>query len=308
MDPRLIYYKFTFAGRNRINRILKKPFFTLQKNIPMYDLRYGNDPIADSIINKTPFLCGKIGGTEGFVLRTIEFDDKKRFEKACEQLCQCAGFFPNSLDKMIQFADLMRETLTCVDMMEEYDKPCEDYFIKKYCKQLKGFYKCMLYMNEGKPWTSVLKGKRVLVIHPFEHSIRKQYENRKLLFDDPEALPDFELLTIKAVQTIADAKDERFQDWFEALEYMCREVDKIDFDVALIGCGAYGLPLGAYIKNKKGKVAIHAGGTTQLFFGISGNRWNNNPRFKTVINKYWVSPSDEERPEGLGTVENGCYW
>lgn len=68
------------------------------------------------------------------------------------------------------------------------------------------------------------------------------------------------------MQTIADSRDERFSDWFEALEHMYSEAMKEDFDVAIIGCGAYGFPLAAKIK-KAGKIGIHLGGAAQLLFG-----------------------------------------
>ena len=64
-------------------------------------------------------------------------------------------------------------------------------------------------------------------------------------------MPEFELKTLKAVQTIAGEKDERFSTWFEALEYMFEETMKIDFDIAIIGCGAYGMPLAAKLKKKQ---------------------------------------------------------
>lgn len=39
------------------------------------------------------------------------------------------------------------------------------------------------------------------------------------------------------------------------------KIKQIDFDVCIIGCGAYGLPLAAFVK-RMGKQAIHlAGGT-----------------------------------------------
>ena len=68
----------------------------------------------------------------------------------------------------------------------------------------------------------MLKGKKVLVVHPFVESIKYQYENnREHLFENPDVLPEFkELILVKAVQTQADAKDSRFKDWFEALQYM----------------------------------------------------------------------------------------
>jgi hypothetical protein len=81
----------------------------------------------------------------------------------------------------------------------------------------------------------------------------------------------------------------------------------MEFDVALIGCGAYGLPLGAYVKNK-GKVAVHMGGGLQLLFGIWGSRWDSDPIFREMRNQYWILPSDEERPKGMEKVENACYW
>ena len=84
-------------------------------------------------------------------------------------------------------------------------------------------------------------------------------------------LPDFELKTIKAVQTIAGQKSE-FETWFDALESMKDQISKTDFDIAIIGCGAYGFPLASYVKDL-GKQAIHLGGVTQLLFGIKGKRW-----------------------------------
>lgn len=82
-----------------------------------------------------------------------------------------------------------------------------------------------------------------------------------------------------------------------------------DFDVAIIGCGAYGFLLAAEVK-KMGKVAIHLGGATQLLFGIIGTRWEREtPRFyRDVVNEYWVRPSAKERIKEADQIEQGCYW
>ena len=157
------------------------------------------------------------------------------------------------------------------------------------------------------PWTKALKGKKVLVIHPFANTIQQQYEKRKQIWGEKEILPEFELQTLKAVQSAAGEKDERFVDWFEALDYMKAEIAKRDFDIAIIGCGAYGFPLAAYIK-ELGKQAIHLGGATQLLFGIKGNRWENDSGVKQYFNEYWVRPSMDETPKNNTSVEGGCYW
>lgn len=161
------------------------------------------------------------------------------------------------------------------------------------------------------PWTRILKNKRVLVIHPFEKSIINQYSNkREKLFKNPLILPEFELETIKAIQGIdTDNSKNQFKDWFEALEYMYREIDKKDFDIALIAAGAFGMFLANYIK-QKGKQAVHVGGALQLLFGIKGERWNS---FTTKLyNESWVSPLPEECPSDLTNFLKGekikAYW
>lgn len=171
-----------------------------------------------------------------------------------------------------------------------------------------------------RPWTRILKGKKVLVVHPFVDTMKSQYQKRELLFSNPDILPEFELKTLKAVQTIAGTKSE-FASWFEALKYMEDEIDKIDFDVAIVGCGAYGLPLAAHVK-RIGKQAVHIAGGTQLLFGILGKRWTEQYQgfwhyrpgidisldYHPLFNKYWVYPSQNEKPKDSEKVEGSCYW
>lgn len=112
--------------------------------------------------------------------------------------------------------------------------------------------------------------------------------------------------------------ESNFETWFEALGYMKKEVECEDFDVCLIGCGAYGFPLAAYVK-RMGKQAIHLGGALQLLFGIKGNRWED-PNYgvkewgipygsySNLINEFWVKPSIEDTPKNAKQVEGACYW
>lgn len=203
----------------------------------------------------------------------------------------------------------MQDDMKQIDILSSY--LYYEKYVERYlnCQRvdLDGFYAPFMWEN---PWSKQLKDKKVLVVHPFVDSIRHQYENnRERLFANPDVLPEFkELLTIKAVQTIADQKDERFKTWFDALDYMKAEISKVDFDIALIGCGAYGMCLAAHVK-RMGKQAIHLAGWTQMLFGVYGNRWlNDQSQFSKYINDYWIRPLDSEKPKGLEKVENGCYW
>lgn len=156
----------------------------------------------------------------------------------------------------------------------------------------------------------------MLVIHPFAELIIKQYQRREQLFDNPDVLPEFDLKVIKAVQSLG-GESNGFADWFEALQYMKNEMDRTDYDICLIGCGAYGFPLAAHAKRQKKKV-VHFGGELQLLFGIKGSRWEDPlqaikcglPRDfyqKLFINPAWVRPEEYKNAHSL-KVENACYW
>lgn len=221
-----------------------------------------------------------------------------------------AGVFPYGQETACRFGKVMQQSSKEVDLLGYWETPMQDYLINNCCKADLLLTKLMNlepYYENDLPWTKALSRKKVLVIHPFEHTIRNQYKKRKLLFNNQDILPEFELSTVKAVQTVAGESDNRFCDWFEALDFMYDEAMKSDFDVAILGCGAYGFPLAAKLK-KSGKIAIHLGGATQILFGIKGARWDNHPIISNLYNEHWVRPSAEERPQKADAVENGCYW
>ena len=86
------------------------------------------------------------------------------------------------------------------------------------------------------------------------------------------------------------------------------EIDRCEYDAVIIGCGAYGMSLAAHVK-RRGKVALHLAGWTQMLFGVYGERWvSQQPKYSSVINDYWIRPSDNERIKNGSMVENGCYW
>lgn len=220
-----------------------------------------------------------------------------------------AGFFPNDLSHGTRYAQLVAEDWRQIDVLGSYQKE-ETYPLSLGTNpsivrvDLNGFYAPFLWKN---PWSSALKNKRVLVVHPFTDSIRHQYEHREELFRNPDTLPQFkELLTLKAVQSIAGTPVS-FPDWFQALKWMKQEMDNLEYDIALIGCGAYGMHLAAHAK-RQGKVAIHLAGMTQMLFGIYGERWAHDPLFKSFILPSWIRPNSGERPQGAEQIENGCYW
>ena len=88
---------------------------------------------------------------------------------------------------------------------------------------------------------------------------------------------------------------------------MYEEAVKIDFEIAIIGCGAYGMPLAAMLK-QEGKKVVHMGGVTQALFGIKGKRWVESRVDKVPFNDAWIYPDKDETPKDAQKVEGGCYW
>lgn len=288
------------------------------------------DIIFEALTSNRPCMIARYGSTELMAVRNAisvcEGADIMGFitgrksqwwwmPKVFEQLEQWSGFFPATSDSVIKFKDLVIDDTSELDVLAVWTGGEKYMPLNGNCKMVH------LLMLEpywsSRPWTRALKGKRVLVVHPFAKLIEHQYERRLNLFEDHNVLPEFELCTIEAVQTLGGSSN-KFKDWFEALDWMKSEIDKIDYDICLLGCGAYGFSLAAHVK-RQGKKAIHMGGALQLLFGIKGKRWEN-PNYardwhmkpedyylKLLSNPNWIRP-DSFKSSNFSSVENGCYW
>lgn len=288
--------------------IIEGRMYQVRKRIPGLEYerkKYGKNRILDQdqgkmllqngILCERPFLAGRFGASECNILVRYLINEKlllrkNGYGKHKKIMMNNAGFFPDSDELLDRYCEMVIELYQYIDLLCRMNSLGEGYVVQKYCKNAEITQLTVVDPIKTK-WTAVLEGLKVLVIHPFADTIEYQYKhNREYLFPNDNILPKFDLRTVKAVQTIAGLSDDRFMTWFEALEYMFEESLKDDFDVALIGCGAYGLPLGALLK-KYGRTAVHMGGCLQLLFGIRGGRWDTKSDMRNVYNQYWVRPS-----------------
>ena len=227
-----------------------------------------------------------------------------------EAIKMYSGFFPIKMDLINRFSEMMILDMQIVDVLGSW-RPEEVYFSKELeqSKKVRLVYLAP-FLNKN-PWSRALEGKHVLVVHPFAEEITRQYyEHREQLFEDKRVLPEFaSLRVVKAVQSLG-GEPNGFKDWFEALEWMKKQMDSVSYDIALIGCGAYGFPLAAHAK-RTGHKAVHIGGGLQLLFGIKGKRWENPSRKNEIckfFNEYWIRPDGINTPTIAHKIENGCYW
>jgi hypothetical protein len=289
------------------------------------DADIASNIIYETLILDKPCMIARFGSTELACLMNYigVTKEKNKFfsyfqgktppwwweQKIIDQMQNWSGFFPPTINTAEQFCQLMLNDIPQVDILGSW-LVGEAQFDHLIGKSIKVNFELLNPYFSKTPWTKVLEGKKVLVIHPFAKTIQSQYKYRHLIFKN-NLLPHFELQTIQSVQSLANNKT-NFIDWFEALDSMKSEIDKYDYDICLIGCGAYGFPLAAHVK-RQGKKAIHMGGSLQLLFGIKGKRWENpnyNPiyNYSQLMNEHWVYPSNEEKPQNSNSVEGGCYW
>lgn len=283
---------------------------------------YSNDLIYKHLTSDSPCMIARFGSTELTCLlnfRGVSESKKNSIEyikgrslkwwwdnNNITQMEKWSGFFPPEVNLIEKFCKLMLEDISQVDILGSWLS--EESFLNK---ELINAKRIVLEDMEPffckTPWTKALEGKKVLIVHPFAETIEQQYQKRKLLFEN-NLLPEFELKTIKAVQSIAGEKTE-FKDWFEALESMKTKIDQADYDICIIGAGAYGFSLAAHVK-RMGKKSIHLAGVTQLLFGIKGKRWENYIvwPYTNLYNEYWVRPGENEKPKNAHVVEGACYW
>lgn len=304
--------------------------YKLPQPIPNRNPAFANKKIYDLLCSDKPCMIGRFGSNE---IESTVFTRNRKYYKydilnyargksdiwwypknTISRMYYNAGFFSPTTEQLDKFGEEMMKAMPLIDVLGSWCKE-EGYFLDKLSNATFIDLELLnpLWGSDTIPWTLAMEGKKVLVVHPFTETIRAQYAKKELIHKDPRILPNFSLETIKAVQSITGHKPDNFSSWFDSLSYMQDEINKKDYDICIIGCGAYGLLLAAHCK-RMGKKAIHLGGATQLLFGIKGKRWEdpnygfNGTNYLSFMTPHWVRPSANETPQKSSDIEGGCYW
>lgn len=307
----------------------RQPVIEERSDIIQVDHRYvyrgeeGSALLRRTLEKSQQLHIGRFGTTELAVvsrfLRNRSPSDRIPSELV-ENLCILSGFYPNDVDAATRFAYeflCASETLGVLAIRWESfeagfaEQDAEHATRLTPKSRLIGLESLSTPFLFRDRWTSALAGKRVLVVHPFADTIQKAYRQRSLIFPPGLELPNFRLEAIRPVQTIGRGwTAPPHASWFESLEKTQSDIIKHDFDIALIGAGAYGHFLASFCQSL-GRVGIHLGGALQTIFGVSGRRWDDptSPDYLgDKISCRWIYPSREETPDGYELVEGGCYW
>jgi hypothetical protein len=286
--------------------------------------------IAQIIDERAPALVGRLGGTEGRFIGEylkmkryekfgipIKYSSKLnyRWKKRKKEVRLNAGFSASSWSDIDRFVEIYKEGLGNTDVLGAWGTAfawAESLaFTGSNNPTVIPIGHTAPWVDptnpsiSPEPWSTHLNGKNVLVIAGFAESIKTQHHLLPQIFPSGSC-PNFKLRLITA--PLSAGRNPTFQDnWFENLYSMEKEMDLIDFDIALISAGAYSYPLALKAK-QLGKIGIHTGGGLQLFFGIMGGRWDQDAKILAKQNEFWIRPSEKETPENAKGVEGGCYW
>ena len=164
------------------------------------------------------------------------------------------------------------------------------------------------------PWTQSLHGKKVLIVSPFTDSIKQQIDKGYKLVDGDNRLfhPDQEYVFYKTFNTLGGNFVHR--NWVETFIKMIQDISILDFDIALVSCGGYGLPICDFIYSKMKKSSIYVGGVLPMLFGVTCQRYS-----EKNYNPGMIRPSENEQVDVKSfhkmygyqlnnEVENKCYW
>lgn len=285
-------------------------------------IRESNNILAKYVESDVPFLIGRLSDIETKVALYTTLG-KQIPDFQYKVLSNNAGIYANDREIINDYCvQYMKAVLKCTDLacftsLYNMEQNIVLSLLKKqiglHSRSLEPYYLIHSGLSD-RPWTHSLIGKRVLIVHPFVETFKKQLTAGYSFFGDSTLSPIFidgQIFTFyKAYNT--QAGNNPHSSWKETFEIMCKDILKMkdQFDIALLGCGGYGMPLAGYIHGL-GKSAIYIGGGLQLLFGVTGRRWDKHEIISKLVGmdgSTWVRPSGDEVIDGSNTIEGGCYW
>jgi len=156
------------------------------------------------------------------------------------------------------------------------------------------------------------ENKKVLILSSHSKSIKSQLKTRDKIFSvAPIFHPSTKIYVHKPPQQNGGNHDD--QSWQAHFDKLKMEIETIqrtffDFDIALVSCGGFGMPISAFMREKMGKSVIYVGGALQLYFGIMGRRWEQSENILKHVNEHWIRPLEVDKPVSPQYCEGGCYW
>jgi hypothetical protein len=272
--------------------------------------------IKDIINTNKPFFIGRIAGIELKVAYNIINSKGQNTSYDLIELQNNAGIYTKDNNSLNIYVSKLITSYENCTVIAEWDTNGKVFAITGNGQQLIRDKTPLIpkidaislepyYFKES--WMSALRGKRILIVHPFVKTIKQQIKNIHSIFPDSDWFKDCDFDFIQPPITLAGNHNNK--DWQEHYILFIDSLNMCkDFDIALVSAGGYGMLISDYIFTKLHKSVLYIGGALQLFFGIIGKRWFENKEILKLVNDDWIRPNKDDKPVNFIQVENGCYW
>ena len=146
-----------------------------------HDLETDIREISRLLESENPSMISRIGSVEFQALFLIRYFPLSfpLLSRSKRNMRMNAGFFPVSMRTLKQFYLLYKEDCKDIDLFVRWR--IEELFFSNWFNHKKYVHKSTLdsFFSQQHPWTYSLKGKKILVVHPFSETIESQYKNKK---------------------------------------------------------------------------------------------------------------------------------
>jgi hypothetical protein len=166
--------------------------------------------------------------------------------------------------------------------------------------------------DEATGYVKYFRNKKILIVCPFAGFLKQRAT--KEIFEAVWSKTGFKWFEPKSVEALelpygfAAETQERFGTAIDLFHSVTREIDKRDFDVALIGAAGLAIPIASHIK-RTGRIGIDLGGVLQIVFGVYGKRWLKWDDWKKAyFNEHWVRVPAHYQPGHVDVCDAGAYW
>jgi hypothetical protein len=282
----------------------------------MNRLEQDNQFIKKVIESNKPFFIGRIAGIELKIAYSIQHQRPIDMMNQIEELENNAGIHIKDIQSLYTYADALLASYDHCTAIAEWETTGAVFAItgdgqKLITERTPRIPKIMAqslepyYVRDS--WMPALRGKRILIIHPFATTIQQQLPHLSSIFPNREWFPECTIRCLAPPLTLAH--NHQHKDWKVHLDAFLDILSKEnDIDIALVAAGGYGMLISDYLYTTLNTSVMYIGGALQLFFGIIGKRWFTSKDILALMNDDWVRPGPADKPANFVKVEKGCYW
>ncbi|OLS12988.1 MAG: Uncharacterized protein RBG13Loki_3423, partial [Promethearchaeota archaeon CR_4] len=231
------------------------------------------EDLKNAIYNKIGYAAGKIGRCEEYfmyykvLIEKVKNENKiKEFEKHLVfNFMNQTGLFPPDFNFILEYSEFYVNQVKNMDCLGICYATWELQIIKAYEIKNKLIYYVdqepdrSIPSNDEACYLNLFKDKNILLICPFADILRQRAT--KDIFEGVWEKIGKKWFYPKSVEALqfpygfSSKTQEQYSTAFDLLDYIKLQIDKKDFDIALIAAAGLAIPISSYIKNT-GRIGI----------------------------------------------------